>query len=100
MVQAVELDVKQIVVSNGPFGPKEIARLSSAIAEDFSQYRAVRDAVAELEVTPDRSPASSVRLGVCYYLLGRYQPAITALKAGDGGALGHFYLGKSSVALG
>lgn len=99
-MQTLESDTKQIVLSNGPFGPQEVKRLSAAIAEDFSQYRTLRDAVGELEVVPDRSPATAVRLGVCYFLLGRYQPAITVLKTGDGGALAHYYLGKSYSAMG
>ena len=47
-----------------------------------------------------RSPAAEVRLGVCYYLLGRYSAAIHALKSGDGEALAHFYLAKTYFALG
>ena len=39
-----------------------------------------------------------MRLGVCYYLLGRYSAAIETLKAGDGGALAQFYLGKTYFA--
>jgi DNA-directed RNA polymerase subunit alpha len=40
-----------------------------------------------------------VRLGVCYFLLGRYQLALSTLKTGDGGALAHFYQGKANAAL-
>jgi DNA-directed RNA polymerase subunit alpha len=39
-------------------------------------------------------------LGVCYYLLGRYQRAIETLSNADGGALAKFYLGKSNYSLG
>ena len=99
MVQGLESDLKQIVLANGPFGPQEIRRLVNAVAEDFSQYRQLREGVAELEVREDHSPASSVRLGVCYYLLGRYSQCINTLKQGDGGALAHFYLGKAHFAL-
>jgi DNA-directed RNA polymerase subunit alpha len=99
MSQAVESDVKEIVLSNGPFGPQEIQRLMHAISEDFSQYRVLRDAVAELEVREDRTPASAVRLGVCYFLLGRYQAAAQTLKSADGGAVAHFYLGKAQAAM-
>ncbi len=100
MVQALEADLKQIVLTSGPFGPQEIRKLEQAIAEDFSQFRALRDAVGEVEDGGDRSPAASVRLGVCYYLLGRYQVAAETLKSADGGALANFYLGKTNVALG
>ena len=47
-----------------------------------------------------RSPAAAVRLGVCYYLLGRYAAAIQTLKSGDGGAPRHFYLAKTYYAQG
>jgi len=100
MAQDLGVDLKEIVLSGGPFGPQEIKQITSAIAEDFSQYRVLREAVSELELREDRSPAASVRLGVCYFLLGRYAAAITALKAGDGGALVHFYLAKTYYALG
>ncbi len=90
----VDSDVKQIVLGGGPFGPQEIKQIVSAIAEDFGQYRTLRDSVSELEAREDRSPAASVRLGVCQFLLGRYSLAVEALKAGDGGALAHFYLAK------
>jgi DNA-directed RNA polymerase subunit alpha len=98
MAQDLGVDLKEIVLSGGPFGPREIKQITSAIAEDFSQYRVLREAVSELELREDRSPAASVRLGVCYFLLGRYAAAITALKAGDGGALVHFYLAKTYYA--
>jgi len=100
MATGLESDLKQIVLASGPFGPQEVKRLSNAIAEDFSQYRQLRDAVAELEVREDRTPAMAVRLGVCYYLLGRYSAALQTLKSGDGGALSHYYQGKSNYALG
>jgi DNA-directed RNA polymerase subunit alpha len=100
MAQDLGVDLKEIVLSGGPFGPQEIKRITSAIAEDFSHYRVLREGVSELELREDRSPAASVRLGVCYFLLGRYAAAITALKGGDGGALVHFYLAKTYYALG
>ena len=99
MLQGVESDLKQLVLGGGPFGPQEIKQIVNTVAEDFSQYRALRDAIAELEVREDRSPAAAVRLGVCYYLLGRYSAAVQTLKTGDGGALAHFYLAKSYFAL-
>ncbi len=97
MSEVLELDIKELVVSNSTFGPQEIKRLTDAIAEDYSNYGLLRDAVGELDDQPERSPASEVRLGVCSYLLGRYSRAIEALKSGDGGALTHFYLGKSHL---
>lgn len=97
---ATAVDVRDIVLSNSTFGPREIAQLSQAIAEDYSQFGVLRDAVAELEAREDQTPASAVRLGVCQYLLGRYRQALETLRSADGGALAHFYMGKCLFALG
>ena len=83
----------------GPFGPQEVRQIQKAIAADFSNYRSLREAVAELETREGRSPAEAVRLGVYYYLLGRYALAVPMLKEGDGGALAHYFMGKSHFAL-
>ena len=100
MSQAVVFDLKEIVLSNNSFGPSEIGQLEHAICEDFSQFQVLRDSVAELEVREDPSPASAVRLGVCMYLLGRYDLAIKTLANADGGAVAQFYLGKAHYSKG
>ncbi|MFV2068156.1 MAG: DNA-directed RNA polymerase subunit alpha C-terminal domain-containing protein [Pirellulales bacterium] len=97
MTEAVEVDLKDLVVSNSSFGPVEIEQLAGSIAEDYSKYRVLRAAVGELEDRGEQTPASAVRLGVCYYLLGRYRYAIATLKASDGGALAQYYLARSYV---
>jgi DNA-directed RNA polymerase subunit alpha len=94
-----DIDVKQLVLLTGTFGPREVQQITQAISADFSNYRVLRDAVAELEAREDRSPANMVRMGVCYYLLGRYHRAAEVLRTGDGGALGCFYLAKALFAL-
>ena len=94
----VEFDVKDIVLSNATFGPQEIKLLIDAIAADFSNYAVLRDAVSDLELREAHSPATAVRLGVCYYLLGRYRIAMETLESADGGALAHFYLGRARFA--
>ncbi len=91
-------DVKQVVLFDGSFGPVEITELEQAIAHAQSNYRILRDAVAELQKRENPSPACFVRLGVCLYILGRYYAAIEALRNGDGGALAHFYLAKAYAA--
>src|SRR3970040_1880757 len=91
--------VQQIVLSPAAFGPNEILQITAAIGKNYSIYRELREAVAELEVQPNRSPATSARLGVCLYLLGRYSDSIETLSHSDGGALTHFYLGKAYLAL-
>ena len=97
MSHGLEVDVHQLVVSNSTFGPHEIQVMVDAIAKDYANYRVLRDAVAELEDEHERTPASAVRLGVCYYLLGRYARAIETLETSDGGALAKFYLAKCYV---
>jgi DNA-directed RNA polymerase subunit alpha len=98
-VQGQEIDTKQLVLSNAAFGPKEVRNLVNTIAVDFSQYRLLRDAVGELEVRQDPSPATNVRLGVCLYLLGRYRRSGEVLTKGDGGALAQFYMAKCNFSL-
>jgi DNA-directed RNA polymerase subunit alpha len=98
MSQTVELDLKQIVLLNDTFGPREVRQMQEAIARDFSQYAVLRDAVGELQSREDHTPASRVRLGVCMYLLGRYYRAIESLTQADGGAMAHYYLAKCHLA--
>jgi DNA-directed RNA polymerase subunit alpha len=94
------VDIKDIVLSNASFGPHEIRAITSAVSRDYTQHGVLRGATAELEGRGDQTPASAVRLGVCYYLLGRHPQAIQTLSNADGGAVAHFYLGKSRCELG
>ena len=98
MSQTVEFDLKQVVLWNDSFGPREVRQMRDAITRDFSQYAVLRDAVGELQNTEEHTPASRVRLGVCLYLLGRYFRAIESLKQADGGAMAHYYLAKCHFA--
>jgi DNA-directed RNA polymerase subunit alpha len=98
MALTVEFDLKQAVLQNDTFGPREVRHMQECIARDFSQYAVLRDAVGELQGREDHTPASRVRLGVCLYLLGRYYRAIEALQQADGGAMAHYYLAKCHFA--
>jgi len=98
MAEGLDIDLKQVVLYNGSFGPALIRQLAAAISADYVNFRALRDAVNELEAKEEQSPASNVRLGVCLYLLGRFYKAMEALRHGDGGALAQFYLAKACVA--
>ena len=64
-------DLREIVLSNSSFGPAEIAQLSQGISDDYANFTTLRDAIGELESRVDHTPATAVRLGVCYYLLCR-----------------------------
>ncbi len=92
MAQGLEIDLKDIVLSNSTFGPNEIDQLTRAISGDVSRVPVLRDSVGELEASESLTPAMAVRLGVCYYLLGRTTRAIETLRSSDGSALALFYL--------
>ena len=79
MASVIEFDVKSAVLSNGIFGKEQIDQIVTAIGEDFTQFSVLRDGVSELEVEEQHSPATSTRLGVCYYLLGRFNRALEEL---------------------
>jgi DNA-directed RNA polymerase subunit alpha len=102
MTSAVDtnVNVKELVVSSTLFGPKEVRQITDAICADFSNYRQLREAVQELEAVQNTTPAGATKLGVCYFLLGRYRLADEMLKSADGGALAQFYLGRTYNARG
>lgn len=100
MAQGLEIDLKEIVLSNSTFGPREIVQIINAISEDYTKFATLRDLVNELELDESRSPATSVRLGVGLYILGRFSQAIECLSNSDGGALAFYYQGRSHYALG
>lgn len=96
MVSATqEIDVKQVVLDSGTFGPTDIKKIAHIISKDFAQFDGIKEAVNKLEQQENLSPADHVRLGVCQYLVGQFRDAIETLKKGDGGALCHFYLGRA-----
>lgn len=100
MSQGLDFDLKEIVLSNSTFGPHEIEQLTLAICGDVSNLPLLRDSVAELEISENLTPAMAVRLGVCYFLLGRTHRAVETLRNADGSALALFYLGRAQFALG
>jgi DNA-directed RNA polymerase subunit alpha len=91
MATTTRLDIRDVITGNGPFGPTEIRSLVEALATDPAAHRDLRAAVKELESHAERSPAASVKLGVCQHLLGRAKDTLETLKSGDGGALALFY---------
>lgn len=100
MATGTTVDIKEIVLSNNSFGPREIEQVVRAISDDYSQFSTLRDAVAELDSREDRAPATSVRLGVCLFLMGRYSRAAEILGSADGGAVALFYQGRAKLAIG
>jgi DNA-directed RNA polymerase subunit alpha len=100
MTQVPEIELKDMLLSNSSFGPQEIRVISNRLSNDYSQFPQLRDVTDTMENETERTPAASVRLGVCQYLLGNYSSAITTLANSDSGALAYFYQGKSHYALG
>jgi DNA-directed RNA polymerase subunit alpha len=98
MTEAVMIDMREIVLSQPTFGPQDVERMIAAISEDFGQYGLLRDAAQQLEAKGDLTPANKVRLGVCQYLLGRYDRAVAFLSTADGGPTARFYLAKAHFA--
>lgn len=96
-VPVTTVDIREVVLSNSSFGPQEIQAIVRAIAEDASRHAVLREAVNELSNRSEQTPASAVRLGVCYYLLGKYSQADQTLAKADGGAVACFYMGKAKA---
>ncbi|MFM8636077.1 MAG: DNA-directed RNA polymerase subunit alpha C-terminal domain-containing protein [Planctomycetia bacterium] len=99
MASAVAPDIRDLVTGTGPFGPAEIRDMLHALGSESSAHRDLREAVRELENVAERSPATSVRLGVGQYLLGRAKEAIETLRSADGGALALFHQALAHAAL-
>ena len=100
MMHGLETELKDLVLSNTSFGPEEIRSIVNRVSDDYSQFSELKELVGELERQESRTPATSVRLGVCLFLLGRYSSAIEVLNNADGGALSQFYLGEAHCSLG
>lgn len=96
MIQGIDFDLKSVVLTNSSFGPEEIRQILRTVGRDYNAFSTLRDSVSELEgQSEERSPATNVRLGVCQFIMGNYNGAVQTLSAADGGALAHYYLGRS-----
>lgn len=100
MVATARLDIRDLITGSGPFGPSEVRAVVEALGADAAAHRDLRAAVRDLEAASDRSPAASVKLGVCQRLLGKAREALETLKAADGGALALFHQGLAHMAEG
>ena len=96
MTISADFDVRQTVLTIGPFGPMEIDQLAGSISRDAKKFEELKEAVNELKTKDEDelSPAVRVKLGVCMFLVGDYDGALESLKKGDGGALAQFYFAK------
>ena len=85
------LDLKDLVLTNNSFGPSDVGEIQSAIAENYGHFGELRDAVGEMEAEEALPPASTTKMGVCLFLLGRFKDALQTLQNADGSALALFY---------
>ena len=99
MSQGVEVELKDVLLSNSSFGPNEIKFVTERICTDYGQFPVLKDVTRQLADQADRSPATNVRLGVCQYFTGDYAAAIETLQNADSGALAYFYQGRALFAL-
>lgn len=99
MSQILEVSLREIMLSNSSFGPREIETISRIISEDYSEFGELREVVQILSGEDARTPASNVKLGVGLYMLGQYRLAAETLSNSDSGAIAFFYMGKSYFAL-
>ena len=65
MAQVSEIELRDILLSNSSFGPNEISIILRKVCNDYSQYPNLKDVTGVLESQLERTPATSVRLGVC-----------------------------------
>ncbi len=98
MVATARIDIRDLVTGSGPFGPSEVHAVVTQLGSDVAAHRDLRAAVRELEAVSERSPAASVKLGVCQRLLGKTRDAVETLKSADGGALALFHAGLAHAA--
>lgn len=99
MSEILVVDLREIFLSNSSFGPREIAEINNEISNNFAQFSVLKEVVAEMAQMTERTPASSVKLGVGYYILGDYHKCVEALTNADSGAVANYYLGKAYFAL-
>jgi DNA-directed RNA polymerase subunit alpha len=99
MPQTVEaIDIKQLLLSEAALDAATVRRIIDTLASDATHYRAVRESVQELEAKSGDGAAAKLKLGITYYLLGRFRLATQTLAAAQGG-VAKYYLGKSHFAL-
>lgn len=95
----LELDLKQIILSGAPLSDRDVDTIRTAIAEDASHFRALREAAQELELKENRDADANLRLGIAYFFLGRYPQAVATLSAVPGSALALFFQARAHHAL-
>jgi len=99
-VELEVLDLKQMVLASNSFGPKDVAEIRGAITENYGHFGELRDAVQEMEQDDAMTPAGQTKLGVCQFLLGRFDQSLETLSSADGSAMALFYAARCRFELG
>ena len=102
MPASTEPDVRE-VFEQDLFGPEQIASLRRGISDEPIRFVILRDVLNEIKGRQNLSPATNLKIGIGYYLLGgpsNVKHALDYLDQSDGGALAQFYRGKALLELG
>ena len=99
-VELEVIDLKEVVLSNNSFGPSDVGSIRTAVSENYGHFGELRDAVNEMEADDVLSPAGKTKMGVCQFLLGKFDDALTTLQSADGSAMALFYQARCMFELG
>jgi DNA-directed RNA polymerase subunit alpha len=94
------LDLKDMVLSNNSFGPSDVGAIRMAISENYGHFGELRDAAGEMEADDVLTPAGTTKLGVCQFLLGKFNDALETLQTADGSAMALFYQARCMFEIG
>ena len=94
------LDLKELILSNNSFGPADVGEIRTAITENYGHFGELRDAVQQMQEDTTLSPAGKTKMGVCQFLLGKFQDAHDTLQTADGSAMALFYQARCRFELG
>ncbi|MFN4259384.1 MAG: DNA-directed RNA polymerase subunit alpha C-terminal domain-containing protein [Gemmataceae bacterium] len=99
MVEAMMIDLKELLVEREDCDAGTVQRLRNGLAQGGTQYRSLRDAVEALKKKLETASGAAakrlhLKLGISQFFLGHLGSAIENLKQADG-ALANFYLGQA-----
>ncbi len=94
-VELEVLNLHDFVLDHSSFGPADVQSIRNAISENYGHFAELRDATHEMELDSSLSPAGRAKLGVCQFLIGRFDVAERTLSTADGGGMALFYKARS-----
>ncbi len=90
------IDVRDLVINSTSFGPPDVLSIREAILENHAHFAELRDAINELEQETSLTPAATTKLGVCQFLVGKFDLAAETLARADGSAMAVFYSARTA----